>query len=318
MPLVPLAEANWGRDTRATLPTTGRRLCPKLHCAPVLCFRKPRSVLIRERSGHLPQASESLGFDGLMIYDHVVGADLRHRANWEGWYDLQHMFHEIFVVLGYIAALTERIRLVTGIVILPQRQTTLVAKQAAEVDVLSGGRLTLGIGVGWNDVEFVALNEDFTNRGKRCEEQIEVMRALWTQQSVDFAGRFHRLPQVGIKPLPVQRPIPIFLGGQADVVLRRAARIGDGWLPMDSAQDAEPRLEKLIRYCDEVGRNFAELEVPCTISLAGHDLDWVNTQLGEWKKLGVNDFYLDTMNCGLQGPDAHIKMAAEFKSLFDN
>ena len=263
------------------------------------------------------ETSESLGFDGLMIYDHVVGADLRNRADWSGWYDLQHSFHEIFVVLGYIAAVTKRIRLVTGIVILPQRQTTLVAKQAAEVDVLSGGRLTLGIGVGWNDVEFVALNEDFSNRGKRCEEQIEVMRALWTQESVDFTGNYHRLPEIGIKPLPVQRPIPIFLGGQANVVLERTARIGDGWLPMDAAKEAEPRLEKLARYCEEIGRDFTELEVPCTIALDGHDLEWVAKQVSDWKRLGVSNFYLDTMNCGFRGPDPHLKVAAEFKSLLD-
>ena len=264
------------------------------------------------------QASESLGFDGLMLYDHVVGADLRNRSGWSGWYDLQHLFHEIFVTLGYIAALTKHIRLVTGVVILPQRQTTLVAKQAAEVDVLSGGRLTLGVGVGWNDVEFVALNEDFANRGKRCEEQIEVMRALWTQQSVDFAGKYHRLPEIGIKPLPVQKPIPIWIGGQADVVLKRVARLADGWLPMDSAQAAQPRLEQIARYCEDIGRDYAEIEIPCTISLDGHDFDWVEDQVRQWERLGATSFYLDTMNSGFEGPDAHIKAAIDFKSLFRN
>jgi probable F420-dependent oxidoreductase len=261
------------------------------------------------------ETSESLGFEGLMIYDHVVGADLRNRPNWDGWYDLQHSFHEIFVVMGFIAGFTNRIRLVTGIVIAPQRQTVLLAKQAAEVDVLSGGRLTLGIGVGWNDVEFVALNEDFTNRGKRCEEQIEVLRALWTEDSVDFSGKYHHLPGVGIKPLPKQRPIPIYLGGQVDAVLDRVARLGDGWLPMDSPDVAASRLEKLNYFCERAGRDVREIDIPCMINLAGHDLEWVYAQVDSWKQLGATSFYLDTMNCGLRGADAHLEVAARFMSM---
>ena len=260
---------------------------------------------------------EDLGFDGLMIYDHVVGADLRHRPHWSGWYDIKDMFHEIFVVMGYMAALTKRIRLVSGIVILPQRQTTLVAKQAAEVDVLSYGRLTLGIGVGWNDVEFAALNENFNNRGKRCEEQIEVMRALWTCESVEFDGKYHHLPEVGIKPLPVQRPIPIYIGGHSDVVLQRAARMGDGWFPMDTAAVCAPMVEKLAYFCEEVGRDYSQFDVPCTIQLAGKDMSWVAGEIRAWKQLGTSSFYLDTMNAGCQGVEAHLKTAAIFKELID-
>ena len=161
------------------------------------------------------QAAEGLGFDGLMAYDHVLGADTSVRPGWSGWYQLEDMFHEPFVLFGHLAAVTERIRFVTGILILPQRQTALVAKQAAEVDVLSGGRMTLGIGVGWNDVEFEALGQSFRDRGRRSEEQIEVMRRLWTQESVDFDGKWHRVPAAGINPLPVQRPIPVWIGGAA-------------------------------------------------------------------------------------------------------
>lgn len=263
------------------------------------------------------QGSESLGFDGLMIFDHVVGADLKNRPGWSGWYDLQHSFHEIFVVMGFIAAVTEKIRLVTGILIAPQRQTSLIAKQAAEVDVLSAGRLTLGIGVGWNDVEFVALNEDFSNRGKRCEEQIEVLRALWTNRSVDFTGEFHRLPEIGIKPLPVQQPIPIYLGGQVDAVLKRVARLGDGWLPMDPPESVKPKLEKLACYCEESGRALTDLDIPCTISLADHDFDWVQAQVESWKQLGATGFYLDTMNCGFATVDAHLRAAQTFKQILD-
>ena len=261
------------------------------------------------------QASESLGFDGLMIYDHVVGADLTNRPDWSGWYDFQHPFHEIFVVMGFIAGATEKIRLVTGIVIAPQRQTTLIAKQAAEVDVLSGGRLTLGLGVGWNEVEFVALNEDFGNRGKRCEEQIGVLRALWTQASVDYTGTYHRLPEVGIKPLPVQQPIPIYLGGQVDAVLRRVARLADGWLPMDSPEEAKPKLERLCGYCEQAGRDVADLGITATINFAGHDLDWVHAQVNQWRSLGATGFYLDTMNCGFAHLDDHLEAAQAFRQI---
>ena len=191
------------------------------------------------------QAAEGLGFDGLMTYDHVLGADTSVRPDWSGWYQMEDLFHEPFVLFGHLAAVTERIRFVTGILILPQRQTALVAKQAAEVDVLSGGRMTLGIGVGWNDVEFEALGENFRDRGRRCEEQIALMRRLWTEESVDFEGKWHRVSAAGINPLPVQRPIPVWIGGAADPVLRRAARIGEGWLPMGKPEDNAAALESL-------------------------------------------------------------------------
>ena len=159
------------------------------------------------------QAVEGMEFDYLFIADHVLGADPAHHEHVRGSYYTHHsVIHESLTTLAFIAAITTRIRLITGILILPQRQTALVAKQAAEIDVLSGGRLTLGIGVGWNHVEFEALGEDFTNRGIRSEEQIDLMRALWTQDVVDFEGRWHTVRSAGIKPLPMQRPIPVWFG----------------------------------------------------------------------------------------------------------
>lgn len=177
------------------------------------------------------QAVEDLGYGHITAYDHVLGASTANRPDWRGSYTSAAMFHEIFVLFGYLAALTRRVELVSGVLILPQRQTALVAKQAAEVDVLSGGRLRLGVGVGWNAVEFEALGEDFQTRGARIEEQIAVLRALWTQPVVDFHGRWHQIPAAGINPLPVQRPIPIWMGGYVDTVLRRIGRVADGWLP---------------------------------------------------------------------------------------
>ena len=169
-----------------------------------------------EDAKNLIQASEQMGFEGLVVYDHVVGAntDFYKNSGIEFFYDIDSNFHEIFVLLGWAAAITQRIKLITGIVILPQRQTTLVAKQAAAIDVLSGGRLVLGIAVGWNPVEFEALGEDFHNRGKRIEEQIDVMRALWTKKVVNYQGRWHTIRQAGLKPFPVQQPIPLWIGGR--------------------------------------------------------------------------------------------------------
>jgi len=178
------------------------------------------------------QSVEGLGYEHLVTYEHVVGADPEGReAHWEGPYTFRDMFHEPFVLFGYLAGVTRRIRLGTCVLNLPQRQTALVAKQAAEVDVLSGGRMLLGVGVGWNTVESEAMGADFATRGERIEEQITVLRALWTQELVSFEGRWHRIPRAGLNPLPVQRPIPIWMAGQSKVAVERAGRLGDGWIP---------------------------------------------------------------------------------------
>src|SRR5216110_1916665 len=158
------------------------------------------------------QTAEGLGYDYLLVYDHVLGAHPTREPRLTGPYTHEHPFHEPMVLFGFLAAVTRRLQLTTGVIILPQRQTALVAKQAAEVDVLSGGRLRLGIGVGWNPVEYEALGQDFHNRGRRCEEQITVLRALWTQEVVNFKGQWHQISHAGLNPLPVQRPIPIWIG----------------------------------------------------------------------------------------------------------
>ena len=176
------------------------------------------------------QAVEGLGYSHLMVGDHPLGVDPTSHPGLGQRYSLEDSFPEPLVLLGYIAAVTKQIDLVTSVVILPQRQTALVAKQAAQVDVLSGGRLRLGVGVGWNKVEYEALGQDFHSRGRRQEEQIALLRSLWTQPVVTFQGTWDRVTGVGLNPLPVQRPIPIWLGGEADVVLRRIARLADGWI----------------------------------------------------------------------------------------
>ena len=255
------------------------------------------------------QAVESLGYSHLLAYDHVLGASIEHRPDWSGPYTTKDAFHEIFVLFAYITAVAPRLELVTGVLVLPQRQTTLVAKQAAEVDILSGGKLRLGVGVGWNKVEIEAMGENFHTRGKRVEEQIRVLRALWTQPVVDFQGEWHTIAEAGINPLPVQRPIPIWIGGYVDLTLRRVARIGDGWFPQmkpdDSAREA---IEKLREYTREEGRDPAEIGIEARLNLRGSDPDvWVQ-QTQAWRELGATHISINTMGMGLQSPHAHIEL----------
>ncbi len=157
------------------------------------------------------QGVEALGYTHILAYDHVVGADPEMHAPWTGPYDVHTQFHEPMVLFGYLAAVTT-LELVTGIIILPQRQTVLAAKQAAEVDLLTGGRFRFGVGLGWNPVEYEALGKDFSSRGRRMDEQVALLRRLWTEPTVTFDGTFDRVTGAGLAPLPVQRPIPLWMG----------------------------------------------------------------------------------------------------------
>src|SRR5918992_2455065 len=260
------------------------------------------------------QAAEELGFRHVLAYDHVIGANPTSRPGWKPAYSHLDKFHEPFVLLGYLAGVTTKIELVTGIIILPQRQTVLVAKQSATLDILSGGRLRLGIGIGWNPVEYEALGENFKNRGRRSEEQIEVLRKLWTQQLVTFDGRWHKITDAGINPLPVQRPIPIWFGGSDERALRRLARYGDGWFPL-LAPDEKCRaaIEKIRNYATEVGRNPSEIGIEGRISyVQGSPETWLK-DLQAWKDLGATHVSLNTMRAGLSSPSAHIEAIRRFQ-----
>jgi probable F420-dependent oxidoreductase len=231
------------------------------------------------------QAAEDLGYAHIEVPDHVFGATAR--GDFKPTYDERDPFHETFTTLAFMAAVTKRIGLTSGVLILPQRQTGVVAKQAAEVDLLSGGRLRLGVGVGWNHVEYQALNTDWHTRGAHQAEQITVLRRLWTEDLVTFTGRFHDLQSVNILPRPVQQPIPIWFGGSSDAVVKRAARLGDGYMPIMAPADAEPKLEALRGHLRAFGRD------PATFGLEGwlrmHEAKpdlWATAAEG-WRKLGA-------------------------------
>ena len=259
------------------------------------------------------QAAEALGYEHLLVFDHVLGADASKRAEWNRPYRHTDAFHEPFVLFGYLAAITEKLQMTTGILILPQRQTALVAKQAAAVDVLTGGRLRLGIGVGWNDVEYEALGESFRNRGRRCEEQIELMRALWTNEVISFDGRYHRVTHAGINPLPVQRPIPVWFGGGADRVVERIGRLGDGWFPQFQPDgEGQERIGQMREAAQKAGRDPASIGIEARMNFADGPDAW-NRTAEAWAEAGATHISINTMRAGLPNPEAHIKAIEQFK-----
>ena len=260
------------------------------------------------------QAAEALGYEHLLAYDHVVGANAASRPGWRGSYSHTDMFHEPFVLFGFLAGVTRTLGMVTGIVILGQRQTVLVAKQAAAVDVLSGGRLRLGIGTGWNAVEYEALGENFHDRGRRSEEQIDLMRLLWTQELVSFEGRWHNITDAGINPLPVQRPIPVWFGGTAEEVLKRAARMGDGFFPnVGAGERGRGMVERLRAYAVEAGRDPGDIGIEGRVSVAGRGPDEYMSVVEAWRDMGSTHLSVDTMGAGLSSPDGHIDAIRRFK-----
>lgn len=242
------------------------------------------------------QVVEGLGFNHLLVYDHVLGADTSHYKDWSGTYDKDDMFHEPFVLYGYLAAVTSSIELCTGIIILPQRQTALVAKQAAEVDVLSGGRLRLGIGVGIKPEEFEALEIAYPRRGRRCEEQMALLRALWTNEVVDYEGEWHRVRHGGINPLPVQRPIPIWIGGHSPPVLDRIARSADGWMPnFEPDEEGAAIVARLHTRARAHGRDPAEIGFEATVNVLGRTPEQWREDALAWRALGATHLSANTM-----------------------
>ncbi len=259
------------------------------------------------------QAVEEMGFDHLLVYDHVLGVDPKRPEGWSGPYDKDSPFHEPFVLFGYLAGATTRIELVTGVIILPQRQTALVAKQSAEVDLLSHGRLRLGVGTGWNAVEYQALGEDFGSRGRRQAEQVELLRELWSNETLDYSGRWHRIDRAGINPRPTRR-IPIWFGGNADPLLERAAKLGDGWFPLIPPNDSGKRAVDIIHAgLAEAGRDPAGFGIEAQGRIAGGDSTRWRRHADGWRKLGATHISVVTMSAGLATAEEHLKAASEYR-----
>ena len=265
------------------------------------------------------QAADDLGYTHLRMLDHVLGADPQFHPEVERFpYTHKSYIHEPLTLMGYLAAITKKLQLVTAILILPQRQTALVAKQAAEVDVLSGGRLRLGIGIGWNPVEFEALGEDFHNRGRRCEEQIEVLRRLWTQEVVNFQGRWHSITHAGLNPLPVQRPIPIWIGGGAEQVVRRIGRVADGWFPQfPPDSEGQARIAHMREYAKAAGRDPASVGVEGRVTVANQGPEeWV-AEARAWQEIGASHISVGTGGAGFTSPDQHIEAIRRVKEVIE-
>jgi probable F420-dependent oxidoreductase len=254
---------------------------------------------------------EAQGYAHLLAYDHVLGADPTVHEGWAGPYDIDTTFHEPFVAFGYLAAVTT-LELVTGIIILPQRQTALVAKQAAEVDLLTEGRFRFGIGIGWNRVEYDALGMDFSTRGRRSEEQIELLRRLWTERTVTFEGSIEKVVGAGLAPLPVQRPIPLWFGAASPPAYRRAGRLGDGWFPQ---VPPGPHLDEARHIVEDAataaGRDPASLGLEGRVSWGDGGVERVLDHLGRWRDAGATHVSINTMRAGLATVDDHLAALGE-------
>ena len=270
------------------------------------------------------QAAESLGYNHIRSGDHVLGANASSRPGWTGPYDHTDLWHEPLVLFSYLASLTNTLEFVPSILILPTRQTALVAKQAAELDYLSGGRLRLGIGVGWNDVEFEALGDNFRNRGRRSEEQIEVLRALWSQELVTFDGRWHKISDAGLNPMPVQRPIPLWIGGgpgsvrntatvESDRVLKRIAKMADGWFPLLGLRDdVQSVIGRLHEYTRQEGRDPSDVGVEGSVSLgSGTPEEWAE-QARAWNEAGADYISANPAGAGMATLKEHIDALRRF------
>jgi probable F420-dependent oxidoreductase len=253
------------------------------------------------------QTAEALGYREIGAPDHVLGVNAASRPDWGARNTSADLFHDPFVLFGFLSGICKTAIFSTQVLIVAQRQTVLVAKQAASLDVLSGGRFRLGIGVGWNKVEYVGLNEDFHNRGRRSEEQAEVMKALWAEPHVTFKGKWHTIDDAGINPLPVRRAIPLWYGGHEDVTLRRIAKYGDGWMmlahpPGDAATAA---FDTVRRYAEAEGRVPASIGLEVWTSIgAGSEKDW-RAEVAFWKQAGVTHVSLNNT----YGRNHHTRMA---------
>ena len=258
------------------------------------------------------QGVEALGATHLLIYDHVLGADPDRPGGFKGPYDKDIAFHEPLTTFAFIAAVTKTLEMMTAVLILPQRQTVLVAKQAAELAVLSNNRFRLGVGTGWNRVEYTGLNEDFSTRGARQSEQVELMRKLWSEDSLDFQGKYHRIDAASIKPRP-GRPIPVWFGGSAPVVLDRCARLGDGWIPlMGPGEAAAQAIETLRARRESLGLPWTGFGIQAQAQYAGGTPERWQGHAEKWRRLGATHLAIATHNAGPTDVNGHLERVREY------
>jgi probable F420-dependent oxidoreductase len=265
-------------------------------------------VAIREYA----QAAEELGYRHILAYDHVLGANPERPGGWRGPYTHEHSFMEPFSLFSYLAGVTNNIEFATGVIVLPQRNTALVAKQSAMLDLLSGGRLRLGVGIGWNAVEYEGMGENFKTRGRRIEEQVELLKRLWTEELVSHQGRWHQFSDVGINPLP-EHSIPLWYGGHHENVLRRIAKQGDGWMPnYRKAIDAQVQFDRLDQFLELEGRSRKDLGLEVRIQYGDGNADTWKRTLEEWKPLGITHVSLNTMSYGFDSAQKHLEAIKRF------
>lgn len=259
------------------------------------------------------QGVEELGFDYILTYDHILGADRAAYPEQSFIYDYKDAFHEPFVTFAFLAAHTKTIEFTTGILILPQRDVRLVAKQATELAILSGGRFRLGVGAGWNRAEALSLGSDFGTRGKRMNEQLELLERLFGESLINYDGQFHQVRECGLNPLPPKAP-EIWVGGAADAALRRTARFGSGWMPATLPPNTEQELlEKLHSYLREAGKDPANFGLDARIVLAKHSQEDWREEYERWVKFGATHFRCNTMNLGLTTPQEHLDALERFR-----
>ncbi len=262
------------------------------------------------------EAVDGLGYDFLVTSDHVVGADAAGHPSLERVFPIESVLHEALTVLAFIAGVAPRLGLLTSVIILPQRQATLVAKQAASIDLMARGRLRLGVGIGWNPVEFEALGMNFTNRARRFEEQIAIMRALWTERVVTIDGKYHTLHSAGINPRPAQRPIPLWIGASAEAAVKRATVMADGYLPLRPLEGGwQATMDKVHGWLHEAGRDPATFGIEGRLDASkGTPDDWRNT-VEMWRGFGASHLSIGTSGGGLVGVDAHTRRLREAREV---
>ena len=265
------------------------------------------------------QAAEDMGYEYLTAIDHVLQARDPAGDDFRAYYTIDNAFHEPLILFSYLAAVTKKIGFVTAILILPQRPTVLVAKQAAQLDLMSGGRLRLGCGIGWNDLEFVAMDQNFKNRARRVSEQIDVMQQLWTNETITYDGEFHKIDDAGINPLPIQRPIPVWIGAFVDAAIRRAGRVADGWLVnprVAAGAEAEPLLAAFREGAEAAGRNPDDLGIDATVLAGDRGPQAWAADAETWKGMGATHLTFRTMAAGAGSVDAHIESIRKFKEAY--